>query len=123
MYRVEYDISKRVTAYNEKSGDWSGREFEVTVTDKTINTINSLESAELDELVIRAYEDVALWPKINELIFSEENGYYRYSVTENKDGIEDENGLYLADYYLWIKVIGADGEVSSRNIQTRAELV
>lgn len=121
MYRVEYDISKRVTEYNVKSGDWSGREFEVSVTDKTFDTVNSLGATDLDELVVNAFENVSLYPNVTELIFSEENGYFRYSITENGDGIEDENGTYLADYYLWVRVFDEEGEVSTKKFNTRAE--
>ena len=94
-YTYNLTLLKDVTKYNEESKDWSGEHFTVFCEQTTKAT----------------KEDVKTWAESYGLDFDkfnkreEELNRFDYCQTENGDGYEDENGLYLADYVLIVEVL------------------
>ncbi len=92
-----YTIWKSVTSFNEDTQDWSGDHQDMGDVAKGNIEVNSIEDA-----LKKAQEDVYVTHPFEAV--PDEPGRYETNQVEDVEGLPDENGKYLADYSIYIKM-------------------
>ena len=90
-------IDVMVTEWNEEYQDWSGREFL-----KEGFHIGNSKSNKLDDVLttINTMFDVSKYDsEVNE------DGQLIFTVTEDKNAMQDDNGRYLVDYIVEVEKV------------------
>jgi len=93
MYYLEM-IIKHVTKFNEESQDWSGEADAFPIDNMRIE----LSELNKKKLVTAIGELLYTNEEIKESDLFINDEFISINVVENEEGVEDENGKYLADY-------------------------
>lgn len=92
-----YSVYKSVTDYNEDSQDWSGEFRDMGGVAKENMEVNSIE-----EVLAKAQNDLGLVHPFEPV--PDEAGEYDTNQVEDRNGYQDEDGKFLADYRLSVKM-------------------
>lgn len=99
-YLATYSVFKMVTEFNEAAQDWSGKVSDHGVILKGTVMVDSEREA------LRKVQD-KLCSNLRAASFEEfdgEPGRFDMNQCEDADGIQDDDGKWLADYSIYIKL-------------------
>lgn len=91
-------IDVTVTEWNEEYQDWCGKEFF-----KFGFHIGTTKSNKIDDVLatVNTMFDISKYG--SEI---DEDGYLRFTVIENEEAMQDDNGHYLVDYIVEVEKVG-----------------